>query len=31
MNPKKDEEMLKEPPKAYAQMLKKEQDELVLS
>ncbi|MCW1581975.1 RNA polymerase sigma factor FliA, partial [Campylobacter jejuni] len=23
--------MLKEPPKAYAQMLKKEQDELVLS
>lgn len=31
MNSKKDEEMLKEPPKAYAQMLKKEQDELVLS
>ena len=31
MNPKKDEKMLKEPPKAYAQMLKKEQDELVLS
>ena len=31
MNPKKDEKMLKESPKAYAQMLKKEQDELVLS
>lgn len=34
MNPKKDEKMLKvvkEPPKAYAQMLKSEQDNLVLA
>lgn len=31
MNPKKDEKMLKEPPKAYVQTLKSEQDNLVLA